>query len=496
MEHILYGIHVTLQPVNIFYCFTGVFIGTLIGVLPGIGPVGAMSLLLPTTFHVSPVGAIILLAGIYYGAQYGGSTTSILVNIPGEASSVVTCLDGYQMAKKGKAGRALGISAFGSFISGTIAIIGLMLVASPLAAFALKFGPPEYFALMCMGLVVLTFLTQGSMYKALMMALLGLLLSFVGLDLFTSRPRFTFGIDELMDGIGIVPMVMGLFGVSEILSNVEQNIKRDIYETRVEGLLPSLADWMAAKWSIVRGTVIGFFLGILPGGGAVLASFASYAVEKRVSKYPEKFGTGVIEGVAAPESANNAAAQACFIPLLSLGIPPNVVMGLLFGGLLIHGIQPGPLLIKNHPDVFWGVVMSMYLGNVMLLGLNLPLIGIWVKLLKVPYYLLFPVILIFCLIGAYSVNNSTVDIYLMVIFGVLGYLLQKLQFELAPLALAYILGPILETSLRQSLNISGGSFLIFFTRPISLIRWIFVVSLLAFQFYSECRRTKIVSISA
>jgi putative tricarboxylic transport membrane protein len=290
-----------------------------------------------------------------------------------------------------------------------------------------------------------------------------------------------------MDGIGIVPMVMGLFGVSEILNNLEQTLEREIYETKVEGLLPTLEDWMAAKWAILRGTVIGFFLGILPGGGAVLASFASYAIEKRVSKHPERFGTGVIEGVAAPESANNAAAQACFIPLLSLGIPPNVVMGLLFGGLLIHGIQPGPLLITNHPDIFWGVVMSMYLGNVMLLGLNLPLIGIWVKILKVPYYLLFPLILILCLIGAYSVSSSTVDIYLMILFGVLGYLLQKFDFEVAPLALAYILGPILETSLRQSLNISGGSFTIFFSRPISLVCWLFVAGLLIFQVYSSCR---------
>jgi putative tricarboxylic transport membrane protein len=490
VENILYGFQVALQPINIFFCFVGVFIGTLIGVLPGIGPVGAMSLLLPVTFHVTPVGAIIMLSGIYYGAQYGGSTTSILVNIPGEASSVVTCLDGYQMARKGKAGRALGISAFGSFVAGTLAIVGLMLLAHPLAKFALKFGPPEYFALMCMGLIVLTFLTQGSMYKALIMAVLGLLLSFVGLDVFTSKPRFTFGINELMDGIGIVPYVMGLFGISEILNNLERSLEREIYSTEVKGLLPTLQDWTVAKWAILRGTVIGFFLGILPGGGAVLASFASYAIEKRVSKYPEKFGTGVIEGVAAPESANNAAAQASFIPLLSLGIPPNVVMGLLFGGLMIHGIQPGPLLIRNHPDVFWGVVMSMYLGNVMLLALNLPLIGMWVKVLKAPYYILFPLILVLCLIGCYSVNNSTVDVYIMILFGIVGYLLQKLDFEPAPLALAYILGPILETSLRQSLNISGGSLTIFFSRPISLICWSVVAALLILQIYSSCLRRK------
>lgn len=483
--NILLGLQVALQPVNLFYCFIGVFIGTLIGVLPGIGPVGAMSLLLPATFRVSPVSAIIMLAGIYYGAQYGGSTTSILVNIPGEASSVITCLDGYQMARKGRAGPALGISAMGSFIGGTIAIVGLIFMASLLAKAALAFGPPEYVALMCVGLVVLTFLTQGSMYKALMMALLGLLMGFVGLDLFTAKPRFTFGINELMDGVGIVPLAMGLFGISEILINLEQQLKREIYNTEIKGLLPTLQDWVVAKWAILRGTLIGFFLGILPGGGAVLASFVSYAVEKRVSKYPERFGTGMIEGVAAPESANNAAAQSSFIPLLSLGIPSNVVMAMLFGGLLIHGIQPGPLLIRNHPDLFWGVVMSMYVGNITLLALNLPLIGIWVKVLRVPYDILFPLILLFCLIGVYSVNNSVIDIYLMVLFGFLGYLMRKVGFELAPLMLAYVLSPILETAIRQSLNISGGRLTIFFTRPISMACMLLVMGLLVFQIYSH-----------
>ncbi len=490
LEYFTLGIQVALQPVNLFYCFAGVFIGTLIGVLPGIGPVGAMSLLLPATFSVSPVGAIIMMSGIFYGAQYGGSTTSILVNIPGEASSVITCLDGYQMARKGRAGPALGIAAIGSFIAGTISIVGLMVLAYPLAKAALSFGPPEYFALMCLGLVILTFLTQGSMYKALMMALLGILLGFVGLDLFTATPRFTFGVNELMDGIGIVPLMMGLFGVSEILMNIEQPLKRKIYETKIKGLLPNLQDWVVCKWAVLRGTVIGFFLGILPGGGAVLASFVSYAVEKRVSKYPEKFGAGVIEGVAAPESANNAAAQSSFIPLLSLGIPPNVVMAVLFGGLLIHGIQPGPLLIRSHPEIFWGVVMSMYIGNVMLLALNLPLIGMWVKILKVPYTILFPLILLFCLIGVYSVNNSVLDIYLMILFGVVGYLMRKFDFEPAPLALAYVLSPLLETSLRQSLNISGGSFLIFFSRPISLVCMVFVIGLLVFQITSYAKKKK------
>jgi len=488
LNYIFFGFQVALDPMNLLYCFIGVFTGTLIGVLPGIGPVGAMSLLLPATFRITPVGAIIMLGGIYYGAQYGGSTTSILVNIPGEASSVVTCLDGYQMARKGRAGPALGISAMGSFIGGTLAIVGLMFVAYPLAKVALSFGPPEYFGLMCVGLVVVTFLVQGSMYKALMMALLGLLLGFVGLDLFTATPRFTFGVNELMDGVGIVPLVMGLFGISEILLNMEQPLEREIYETKIKGLLPTLEDWLACRWAILRGTLLGFFLGILPGGGAVVSSFASYAIEKRFSKYPEKFGTGVIEGVAGPETANNAAAQASFIPLLSLGIPPNVVMAVLFGGLLIHGIQPGPLLIQKHPDLFWGVVMSMYVGNIMLLALNLPLIGMWVKVLKVPYTILFPLILLFCLIGVYSVNNSIIDVYVMVLFGVVGYVMQKFGFEPAPLVLAYVLSPMLETAVRQSLSISGGSFIIFFSRPISLVCMLLFAGLLTFQIYSYIKK--------
>jgi putative tricarboxylic transport membrane protein len=488
LQNIVLGLQVALQPANLFVCFVGVFVGTLIGVLPGIGPVGTMSLLLPATFQLSPVAAIIMLAGIYYGAQYGGSTTSILVNIPGEASSIVTCLDGYQMARKGRAGPALGMAALGSFAGGVFATIGLMLLAAPLAEAALSFGPPEYFALMCAALVVLTFLSRGSMYKSLMMGLLGLLLSFVGLDMFTSAQRFTFGVNELTDGIGLIPLVMGLFGVAEILLNVEQSIERKIYETKLGEILPTAHDWMVAKWSIVRGTIIGFFLGILPGGGAVLSSFVSYAVEKRISRYPERFGTGVIEGVAGPETANNAAAQASFIPLLSLGIPPNVVMAVLFGGLLIHGIQPGPLLIQQHPELFWGVVASMLVGNAMLLVLNLPLIGIWVRLLRVPYEILFPLILFLCVTGVYSVNNSRVDVYLMVLFGLVGYLMQKLGYEPAPLALAYVLGPILETALRQSLIISGGSFAIFITRPIAGAAMAVVVALLVVQIYSQLRR--------
>ncbi|HME44864.1 MAG TPA: tripartite tricarboxylate transporter permease [Syntrophorhabdales bacterium] len=484
-HYILYGLQVAVQPANLLYCFVGVFTGTLIGVLPGIGPVGTMSLLLPVTFHITPVGAIIMLAGIYYGAQYGGSTTAILANIPGEASSVTTCLDGYQMARKGRAGLALGVSAVGSFIAGTITIFGMIFLAYPLAKAALKFGPPEYFSLMCMGLVILTFLTQGSMFKALMMALLGLLIGLVGLDPFTAKPRFTFGFKELMDGVGIVPVTMGLFGISEVLLNLETKIKRDIYETEITGLLSSLKDWTTAKWAILRGTTVGFFLGILPGGGAILSSFVSYALEKRFSRHPEQFGTGVIEGVAAPESANNAAAQSCLIPLLSLGIPPNVVMAVLYGGLLIHGIQPGPFLLRDHPDIFWGLSMSMYVGNVMLLALNLPLIGLWVRILRVPYPILFPLILFFCAIGVYTVNNSVFDIYLMVIFGLAGYLMKKLDFEPAPLAMAYVLSPILESSFRQSLSLSGGGLSIFFSRPISLVCMVLVVLLLGFQLVSS-----------
>ena len=466
---IIYGFQVTFQPVNFLFCGVGVLVGTLVGVLPGIGPAGAMALLLPATFSFSSTSTIILLAGIYYGVQYGGSTTSILVNIPGEASSVMTCLDGHQMARQGRAGPALGIAAWGSFIAGTISNIGLMLVAIPLAHAALRLGPPEYFSLMCTGLIIVTYLAQGSVLKAVMMGLVGILLGSVGLDLISGFPRFTFGINELSDGIGIVPLVMGLFGVSEILENLEGDLKREVFKTRIRNLWPSFKDWMDSKWAIVRGSIIGFVLGILPGGGAVISTFVSYAVEKKVSKNPEKFGKGAIEGVAGPESANNASAGASLIPLLSLGIPPNPIMAILFSALLIHGIQPGPLLIKQNPDLFWGLVASLYLGNGLLLVLNLPLIGIWVKVLEIPYKILFPLILLFCLIGVYSMNNLSFDLYVMLFFGVVGWLMRKFGYEGAPLILAYVLGPMLENALRQSLLISQGSFLIFVSRPISAV---------------------------
>jgi putative tricarboxylic transport membrane protein len=463
------GFQVALQPMNLFYCFMGCLIGTMVGVLPGLGPTAAMSLLLPATFHVPPVSAVIMLAGIYYGAMYGGSTTSILVNIPGEAASVMTCLDGYKLARAGRAGAALGMAAFGSFIAGTFGILGLTLVAPPLVEFALRFGPPEYFSLMCLGMVVLTFLSSSSMIRSLMMACFGLIVGSIGQDTISGTSRFTFGIVELMDGVGLVPVVMGLFGISEILLNLETKIDRDIFQTKVKGLLPTVEDWIRCKWSIVRGTVIGFFLGILPGGGAVLASFVAYAVEKRSSARPEEFGTGRIEGVAAPESANNAAAQSAFIPLLTMGLPSNVVMAMLLGALIIHGITPGPLLISQHPEMFWGVVASMYLGNVMLLVLNLPLIGMWVQFLKIPYPIMMPLIVLFCLIGSYTIANSVMDILFMLIFGVVGYFMKKLKYDAPPFILAFVLGPLLEYSLKQSLLMSKGSFGIFVTRPISAV---------------------------
>jgi len=488
--YLIMGFQVALQPLNLFYCFTGVLIGTLVGVLPGIGPVTAMSLLLPATYHITPVGAIIMLSGIYYGVQYGGSTTSILVNIPGEAASVMTCIDGYQMARQGRAGRALGISAFGSFIAGTIGIIGLVLIAPPLVDFALKFGFPEYFSLMVLGLTVLSFMTSGSIVRALMMAAFGLILGTIGLDFISGLARFTFDIPELLDGIGLVPVVMGLFGISEVLLNIEVKIKREIFTTKVKGLLPTLQDWAQSIWAILRGTLIGFFLGILPGGGAVISSFVSYAIEKRVSKHPEKFGKGAIEGVAAPESANNSAAQGAFIPLLTLGIPGNVATAMLLGALIIHGITPGPLLLSQNPELFWGVVASMYVGNAMLLALNLPLIGIWVQLLKVPYPILFPLIIIFCMIGSYSINNSPIDVAIMLIFGGIGYLMKKLSLEAAPVVLAFVLGPMLENALRQSLIKSQGSFSIFFTRPISAACLFIAIALVVFPLLPWFRRRR------
>jgi len=484
-QYILLGFQSALQPENLAYCFLGVLLGTLIGVLPGIGPVATISILLPITFKITPMAAIIMLAGIYYGAQYGGSTTSILLNIPGEATAVITCLDGYQMARQGRAGPALGMAAIGSFIAGTLSLLGLTFLATPFTDFAIRFGAPEYFSLMVLALVILTYLAHGSMLKALIMALFGLTLTTVGTDNITGSLRFTFGILHLSDGFDLVPLVMGLFGISEVLINVEQTISQDVLKTKIKNLLPTAEDWKKAAGPVLRGTGIGFFLGVLPGAGPVISSFVSYTVEKRISRYPEKFGTGMIEGVAGPESANNASAQGAFIPLLTLGIPPNVTMAILFGALMIHGLQPGPLLMKDHPDFFWGVVTSMYLGNLMLVFLNLPLIPLWVRMLRVPYPILFPMIVLFCLVGAYSLNNSSYDILVMMGFGILGYLMKKLNYEGAPLVMAFVLGPLLELNLRRSLIVSDGSFWIFFSRPISAVILILALVILGTSILSK-----------
>ena len=453
-------------------------VGTFIGVLPGLGPIAAIALLLPLTFKLAPAAAIIMLAGIYYGAMYGGSTTSILVNIPGEAASVVTCLDGYQMARQGRAGAALGIAAIGSFIAGTVGLVGLMFFAPLLGAFALGFGPPEYFAITFLGLTLVSYLSRGSILKALLMAVFGLLLGTIGTDPISGQERFSYGSLTLGDGLGLVPIAMGLFGVAEILDNLGKSLRGDVYEREIKGLLPSLDDWKDSIWPIVRGSVMGFFIGILPGPSGAMSSFASYAIEKRLSRHPEKFGKGAIEGVAGPESANNSATAGAFIPLLSLGLPSNIVMALFIGALLIHGVQPGPLFMKNYPELFWGVVASMYVGNAMLLILNLPLIGIWVRLLRVPYVILYPLILLFCLIGVYSINNNIVEIFIMVIAGVAGLALRRLGFDSAPFLLALVLGPMMESSLRQALLISRGSFAIFFTRPVSGVLMILAMAFL------------------
>ncbi len=471
---------------NLFLCFLGCLLGTFVGVLPGLGPAASISLLLPITFKLPPESAIIMLGGLYYGTMYGGSTTSILLNVPGEASSVVTCLDGYRMALKGRAGPALGIAAFGSFIAGTFGTIMMMLLAPPLAGVALKFGPPEFVGLVFLGLTMVTYLSSGSMAKALMMAIMGLLISYIGVDIVTGRERFTLGIATIAGGFDIVPIVMGLFGISEVLLNLSRSeADREVFRTKLRDLLPSKQDWRDSSWPIARGSILGFFLGLIPGGGGVIASFVSYAMEKKLAKHPETFGTGDIRGVAGPEAANNAGAQGTFIPMLTMGIPCNVVLAILIGALMIHGVTPGPRLLIEHPRIFWGVVGSMYVGNFMLLLLNLPLIGLWVRLLKVPYSMLFPFIFLFCLIGAYTVGNNVQDVYIMILFGILGYLMKRCDYEPAPFVLAFVLGPMFENALRQSLIISGGSPFIFFKRPIAAtflgVSFILLVSPLALR---------------
>jgi putative tricarboxylic transport membrane protein len=467
---LLTGFSLALTPYNLLFGFIGALLGTAVGVLPGLGPAATISLLLPLSYALgNPITSIIMLAGIYYGAMYGGSTTSILLNIPGEAASVVTCLDGYQMAKKGRAGAALGMAAIGSFIAGTIGVIGLTFVAPPLSAFALKFGPPEYFSLTILGLMLATYLSGKSILRGMIMAVLGLLLATVGMDPVTGNTRYTFGLLILEDGFDFLTLGMGLFGIGEIFCTLEGRLKAELVTTKITNLWPTLKDWAVSKWAVIRGSGIGFFVGLLPGGGAVIASLLAYAVEKRVSKEPQKFGQGALEGVAAPESANNAAASASFIPMLTLGIPGNPAIAMIFAALLIQGVTPGPLLLKEHPNLFWGVIASMYIGNVLLLVLNLPLVGLWVQMLKVPYSILAPVIVLICSIGVYSMKNDVSDVMMMVLFGVVGYFFRKLQFELGPLLLAFVLGRILERSLRQSLLISRGDVSIFFARPISAV---------------------------
>jgi putative tricarboxylic transport membrane protein len=482
-HNIYLGFSVAMLPSNLFFCFLGVFFGTLVGVLPGLGSPAAIALLLPATFYIPPAGALIMLAGIYYGAQYGGSTTSILVNIPGEATSVITCLDGYQMARQGRAGTALGISAFGSFIGGTLSVVGLMLLGPFLARFAIRFGPTEYFALMFLATVALTFLTEGSKVKGCISALAGFFIGTIGIDYIAGVPRFNFGTTTLMKGVGLVPVAMGLFGIAEVLTNLEQKLSgQDIFKGEIKGLLPTKSDWKESIGPITRGSLIGFLLGILPGGGAVMSSFTSYAIEKRVSSHPEAFGTGVIAGVAGPETANNAATGGALIPLLTLGIPTNSVMALLMGAMVIHGIKPSPLLISENPQIFWGVIASMYMGNIMLLILNLPLIALWVKILKIPPKVLFPLILLFCLIGVYSAENDSYDLLIMLVFGAIGYLMRKARFEPALLMFAMIISPIMETNFRKSLLISRGSFITFFSHPISavLIGLSFIIIIISF----------------
>ncbi|MEJ0068974.1 MAG: tripartite tricarboxylate transporter permease, partial [Pseudomonadota bacterium] len=472
------GFAVALQPVNLLYCFAGVLVGTLVGVLPGVGPVAGMSLLLPLSYKAPPEAAIILLAGIYYGSMYGGSTTSILINVPGEAASIVTALDGHRMAQQGRAGPALGMAAIASFIAGTLALVGLTLLAPALARIAVTFGSAEYFSLMLLGMTVLAYLSQGLISKAILMAAFGIVLGLVGLDPMSALPRLTFDRLELVDGVGIVPIVVGLFGFAEILAAIEQRITPTVVTTHLSGLMPNRDDWRRSGWPIARGSVLGFILGILPGGGAVIASFLAYGIEKRISKTPERFGMGAIEGVAAPEAANNAAAGGAFIPLLTLGIPPNVIMAILLSAFIVQGVQPGPLLMVQRPDLFWGVVCSMYIGNIMLLILNLPLVGLWVKLLRVPDVVLYPLIMLFCVIGVYATSGSIFDIYLMIGFGIFAHVLRSFGYEPAPLVLGYVLGPLLEINLRKALIISDGDWTFLVTRPISATFLALVVAVL------------------
>ncbi|MFA5905195.1 MAG: tripartite tricarboxylate transporter permease [Desulfobacula sp.] len=485
------GLGVAMTPINLLYCLAGVFLGTLIGVLPGLGPTATISMLLPITFALPPVSALIMLAGIYYGSQYGGSTTSILVNLPGEAASVVTTLDGYQMARQGRAGVALTTAAIGSFFAGTVATLLLALFAPPLAEVALKFGPADYFSLMVLGLVASVVLAHGSLLHAIGMVVLGLLLGLIGSDVTSGGQRFTFGLPQLADGIGFVVVAMGMFGLSEIIRNLEPGDDRaGLVTWKITRLMPSREDWKRMVKPILRGTALGSILGILPGSGSILGSFAAYSLEKKVSKYSREFGKGAIEGVAAPEAANNAGAQTSFIPMLTLGIPSNPVMALMAGAMIIQGIQPGPAVITEQPALFWGIIVSMWIGNLFLVILNLPLIGIWVRIIMVPYRYLYPAILSFCAIGVFSLNNSEFDIFLMALFGLLGYLFIKLDCEPAPMLLAFILGPLMEEYLRRAMLMSRGNPMVFIQRPISATLLVIAVVAMLLVFIPAFSKTR------
>jgi putative tricarboxylic transport membrane protein len=467
-QNLYLGFSVALSPGVLWYGFIGCLVGTLVGVLPGVGPLAGISLLLPITFGLDATRALVMLAGIYYGAMYGGSTTSILMRIPGEAASVMTCIDGYAMARKGRAGPALTIAAVGSYAAGTVSVVALMFLAPPLAAFALRFGPPEYFSLLLLGLLVLAYMNTGSMLKGLAMAALGLLLGMVGIDQMSGYFRFAYGVTELGDGIGVVPVAVGLFGLAEILFTAGQGVPPEVIKPRLRDLLPTRREWSESVGPIGRGTAMGFLIGIIPGSAHVISTFVSYALERRLSKHPEHFGQGAVAGVAGPESANNAATSGAFVPMLALGVPGVPIAALLLAAMMVHGVTPGPLLIKNDPQLFWGFIASMYVGNVILLVLNVPLVGFFVNLLRVPYPILYPTIIVCSIVGVYAVNSSAIDVWIMLAMGVLGYVLRKLDFETAPIVLGLVLAPMMELSLRQSLALSAGRYDIFVTRPISL----------------------------
>ncbi len=486
-SNLLLGAQVALSPINLLYCFLGVLVGTLIGVLPGIGPTAGIAILIPISLGLPPASAIILLAGIYYGAMYGGSTTSILLSVPGEAASVITCLDGYKLARQGRAGPALGMAAIASFVAGTFSQMGLMLLAPPLADIALDFGPPEYFSLMLLGLTMIIGLSGKSLLKGLIAGVFGLMVAMVGQDPMTGLARYTYGSLDLLGGIDFISVAVGLFAYAEIMSNAEGSM-REVFSGKLKGLLPTLQDWKDSAAALIRGSVLGFFVGIIPGGSPTVASFLSYDLERRSSKHPERFGTGVIEGVAAPEGANNAAVGGGLIPMLTLGIPPSAPLAVLLGALMVHGVRPGPILFDQNPEVVWGLIVSMYVGNVMLLVLNLPLVGLWARLITVPYPVLAPIVLSLCIIGTYSIRNNLIDVWVSVIFGVIGFIMRKLEIPAAPVVLTLVLSHMFENALRQSMVMSGGDPTIFLTRPMSLALLIAVVVLLALSAL-EGRRT-------